>query len=123
MTEVCKVRDGIRLAAVTHVDRSARVQTVNCEQNASLSALLEKFEERTGIAALLNTSFNIRGEPIVCTSYDALLCFARCGLDALVIGNFLVDRQDVPATWRLQASTRYDLAEQQAVGRGAYTFF
>jgi carbamoyltransferase len=86
------------LPSVTHVDGSARVQTVDPAVNPRFAALLELFRERTGCAVLLNTSFNQRGEPIVCTPTDALACFARSRLDALVIEDVVVDGRDLP-TW------------------------
>jgi carbamoyltransferase len=80
------------IPAVTHLDYSARVQTVSREQNPAFHALISAFAERTGCPVIVNTSFNVRGEPIVCTPTDALACFARTGTDALVIGPFLVLR-------------------------------
>jgi carbamoyltransferase len=82
--------------AVTHVDHSARVQTVGDEADPAFRALLEAFEARTGCPVLVNTSFNVRGEPIVCTPADAYRCFMRTGLDHLVVGPFLLDKADQP---------------------------
>lgn len=79
-----------KIPAVTHVDGSARLQLVWSEQNSRFRRLLEAFSERTGIPVVLNTSFNTRGEPIVETPYDALLAFSWTGLDALVIGDYIV---------------------------------
>ncbi len=73
--------------AVTHVDNSARIQTVGPESNARYHALLTAFEERTGCPILVNTSFNVRDEPIVCTPEDAYRCFQATGIDALAVGN------------------------------------
>ncbi len=84
------------LPAATHVDGSARVQTVHRETNPRFHGLLEAFAARTGCPALLNTSFNLRDEPIVCTPADALRSFLRCELDALVLGPFLLLREDLP---------------------------
>ena len=84
------------IPAVTHVDFSARIQTVTCEQNPRLHALLEKFEQATGCAVLVNTSFNVRGEPIICTPDDAFRCFVNTEMDYLVIGNFLLERTAQP---------------------------
>lgn len=86
------------LPAVTHVDGSARVQTVDDGSNWKFAALLQGFLDKTGCAVLLNTSFNQRGEPIVCTPEDALTCFARSRLDALVLGEVVVDVKDLPDT-------------------------
>jgi len=80
------------IPAVTHLDYSARVQTVSREQNPVFHALISAFADRTGCPVIVNTSFNVRGEPIVCTPADALACFARTGMDALVIGPFVVLR-------------------------------
>ncbi len=81
-----------RIPAVRHVDGTARVQTVAAHQNALVHALLTAFEERTGVPVLVNTSFNTRGEPIVCTPRDAIESFWTSPLDALVIGSFIVEK-------------------------------
>ena len=83
------------IPAVTHVDYSARVQTVNVRVNERYHRLLEAFRERTGCSVLINTSFNVRGEPIVCTPADAYLCFMRTEIDVLVMEDlvFYKDRQ------------------------------
>jgi carbamoyltransferase len=78
------------IPAVTHVDYSARIQTVHKETNERFYKLLKKFKEKTGCPMLVNTSFNIRGEPIVCSPKDAYNCFMGTGLDILVIDNFMV---------------------------------
>src|SRR5205823_13099137 len=85
------------LPAITHVDYSARIQTVTREQNARLYALLERFKRRTGCAVLVNTSFNVRGEPMVCSPDDAYRCFVNTEMDYLVMGNFVIDRLAQPA--------------------------
>jgi len=84
------------IPAVTHVDFSARVQTVHKETNPRYWQLIKSFEELTGYALLVNTSFNVRGEPIVCTPEDAYLCFMRTEMDFLVIGNFLFSKDKQP---------------------------
>ena len=84
------------IPAVTHVDYSARIQTVTRQQNARLYGLLEKFEQATGCGVLINTSFNVRGEPIVCTPDDAYRCFVNTEMDYLVIGNFILARTAQP---------------------------
>ncbi len=84
------------LPAVTHVDYTARIQTVHKETNPRYHALLSRFHERTGCGALINTSFNVRGEPIVCTPEDAYRCFMRTEMDYLAIENFLLDKKDQP---------------------------
>ena len=84
------------LPAITHVDYSARVQTVHKETNARYHALLEAFEQLTGCGVLVNTSFNVRGEPIVCTPTDAYRCFMRTEMDYLVVENILLDKKAQP---------------------------
>jgi len=85
-----------QLPAITHVDYSARVQTVHRETNPRYHALLTAFEQATGCGVLVNTSFNVRGEPIVCTPADAYRCFMRTEMDYLVVENFLLDKKDQP---------------------------
>ena len=82
------------LPAVTHVNGSARVQTVDSRTNPMLFKLLNAFEGRTGIPVLVNTSFNIRGEPIVCTAGDAFRCFINTHMDVLVVGRFFMRKSD-----------------------------
>jgi carbamoyltransferase len=84
------------IPAVTHVDYSARVQTVTREANARLYDLLLRFEQTTGCGVLINTSFNVRGEPIVCTPDDAYRCFMNTEMDYLIIGNFIIERLAQP---------------------------
>jgi carbamoyltransferase len=85
------------LPAITHVDCSARVQTVHRETNPRYHALLKAFEKRTGCGVVVNTSFNVRGEPIVCSPTDAYRCFMRTEMDYLVIENFFLSKLDQPA--------------------------
>jgi carbamoyltransferase len=99
MVETCQVRSSLDLPAVTHVDGSARPQTVSATTSPRFHALLRAFERRTGCPILLNTSFNQRGEPIVCTPMDALACFVRNDLDCLVLERTVLDRQDIPVAW------------------------
>jgi len=84
------------IPAVTHIDYSARIQTVSEDTNPSYYALLKVFEELTGCGVLVNTSFNVRGEPIVCTPQDAYRCFRRTHIDYLVLGPFLVGKEAQP---------------------------
>jgi len=84
------------IPAVTHVDYSARVQTVTREDNPAYYDLLAAFEKKTGCAVLVNTSFNVRGEPIVCRPAEAYACFMRTGIDDLVLGDFLLAKEDQP---------------------------
>lgn len=82
--------------AITHVDGSARVQTVDAATNATLHALLQEFERISGHPILINTSFNVRGEPPVCTPFDAYRCFMATGLDALIMGPFIYLKNQQP---------------------------
>jgi carbamoyltransferase len=82
------------IPAVTHIDYSARIQTVHEDTNPSYYYLLKAFEERTGYATLVNTSFNVRGEPIVCTPEDAFRCFMRTEMDILVLENCVLKKED-----------------------------
>jgi carbamoyltransferase len=95
------------IPAVTHVDYSARVQTVRCEDHPDYYAVLRAFERRTGCAVLVNTSFNVRGEPIVCSPEDAYRCFMRTEMDVLVLEDCLLFKEEQPPvpndpSWREQ---------------------
>ena len=83
------------IPAVTHVDYSARIQTVHRETNPLYHALLTRFHALTGCPVLVNTSFNVRGEPIVCTPWDAYRCFQATGMDALVLGDHVLHKGDL----------------------------
>ncbi|QYX79565.1 carbamoyltransferase family protein [Streptomyces akebiae] len=96
--ELLKVRRST-IPAVTHVDHSARVQTVSERDNPAYHRLLSAFRERTGCSVLVNTSFNVRGEPIVNSPRDAYTCFMRTNIDVLVLGDLLLEKKDQPA-WR-----------------------
>ncbi len=85
------------IPAITHVDFSARIQSVHRETNPRYWQLIKTFKEQTGFGLLINTSFNVRGEPIVCTPADAYLCFMRTEMDFLVMDDFLFDKRDQPA--------------------------
>ena len=82
------------IPAVTHVDYSARVQTVHANSNPKFHALISRFKELTGCGVLVNTSFNVRGEPIVCTPEDAFRCFMGTEIDFLVAGNCLLKKEE-----------------------------
>jgi carbamoyltransferase len=93
------------IPAVTHVDYSARVQTVKREDNPMYYDLIAEFDRLTGCPVVVNTSFNVRGEPIVCTPKDAYQCFMRTGIDTLVLEDYLLDKADQPeieddGTWQ-----------------------
>jgi carbamoyltransferase len=81
------------IPAVTHIDYSARIQTVHAETNPRFHRLLEAFGRRTGCPVLVNTSFNVRGEPIVCTPEDAFRCFMGTEIETLAVGNYLMRKQ------------------------------
>jgi carbamoyltransferase len=83
--------------AITHVDNSARIQTVHRETNEKYWRIIKAFQDLTGYGLIVNTSFNVRGEPIVCTPEDAYRCFMRTEMDYLVMENFLFDKKDQPA--------------------------
>ncbi|MCU0242852.1 MAG: hypothetical protein MUF51_10570, partial [Vicinamibacteria bacterium] len=98
MLLVAPVRESKRvIPAVTHVDHSARIQTVRRDQNPLYYDLIAEFERLTGVPVIINTSFNVRGEPIVCTPHDAYLCFMRTNMDHLVMGHYLLDKTKQPA--------------------------
>jgi carbamoyltransferase len=86
-----------RIPAVRHTDGTARIQTVNRSQNSLYYDLIKAFAARTGVPILVNTSFNTRGEPIVCTPRDAVESFWTSPLDALVIGSFLIEKRQEEA--------------------------
>jgi carbamoyltransferase len=84
------------IPAVTHIDYSARIQTVDRERNPDYYDLITEFDHLTGCPVLINTSFNVRGEPIVCTPADAYQCFMRTDIDYLVLGSFLLAKNLQP---------------------------
>lgn len=100
MLETAAVTSKLDLPGITHVDGSARPQAVFQQHSPRFAELLRVFESRTGCPLLVNTSFNVRGEPIVCSPVDALFCFADAGLDLLVLEDFVLDAQRLPAGWR-----------------------
>ena len=84
------------LPSITHIDFSARIQSVHKETNERYYRLIEKFKELTGYGVIVNTSFNVRGEPIVCTPDDCYRCFMRTEMDYLVVGDYLFAKTDQP---------------------------
>ena len=105
MITVCQVkskgkiltgRKNSQIPAVTHLDGSARIQTVNRKQNPLYYDVINEFYKKTGVPVLINTSFNRRGEPIICTPQNALDCFLGTNIDNLAIGSFLLDKKDMP---------------------------
>jgi len=119
MLETCQVRSTINLPAITHVDGSARIQTVDAATNPRFYRLLQTFDQRTGCPILLNTSFNMRDEPIVCSPAEALRCFVRSHLDGLVLGDFLIDRSEDLNT--LESLFRENRVMQRAISDSVYT--
>jgi carbamoyltransferase len=97
------------IPAVTHVDYSARIQTVSGDTNPAFHRLLKAFERRTGCPVLVNTSFNVRGEPIVCTPEDAFRCFMGTEIEALAVGNYLMRKQDQTEKLRREYHTSFAL--------------
>ena len=97
------------IPAVTHVDYSARIQTVHRDTNPRYHELISKFKERTGVPMLVNTSFNVRGEPIVCTPSDAFRCFMGTDLDILVIGDYFLRKDEQDASLAQNYEQFYEL--------------
>ena len=95
--------------AVTHVDYSSRIQTVHKETNPKLYSLIEKFKELTNVPIIVNTSFNVRGEPIVCTPEDAFKCFMGTDIDILVIEDFFLDKKNQNKELLLDYKNKYEL--------------
>lgn len=97
------------IPAVTHVDYSARIQTVHEETNPDFHELLKSFKEKTGCSVLVNTSFNVRGEPIVCTPEDAFRCFMGSEIEVLVVGNCLLRKEDQDPALKLDYKNAFEL--------------
>ncbi len=97
-----------KIPAVTHVDYSARIQTVHAETNSLYYKLLKKFKEETGCPVLINTSFNVRGEPIVCSPEDAFKCFMGTEMETLVIGNYFLRKEDQNKILEVDYKDKYE---------------
>jgi carbamoyltransferase len=97
------------IPAVTHVDYSARIQTVHAETNPRYHALIAKFKEKTGCPVIVNTSFNVRGEPIVCTPEDAFRCFMGTDIERLAVGNLLLLKEEQDPSLKQNYETKFDL--------------
>ena len=97
------------IPAVTHVDYSARIQTVSKNTNKKYYKLIKKFEEKTGCPIVVNTSFNVRGEPIVNTPQDAFNCFMGTNLDKLVIGNCYLDKKEQNSSLKKDYTKEFEL--------------
>ena len=95
--------------AITHVDYSARIQTVHADTNPRYHAVISKFKEKTGCPIVVNTSFNVRGEPIICTPTDAFKCFMGTELDLLAVGNYLLVKKDQDEDLKENYEERYEL--------------
>ena len=104
---VVPVREDQKAAmpAITHIDGTARIHVVEQESNPAYHQLLEALGEKTGHPIVLNTSFNLKGEPIVSSPVSALATFMRCGLDVLYIGQFRIDKSDMRGLDRINAAT------------------
>ena len=96
------------IPAVTHVDYSARIQTVHRDTNPLFHALLSRFKAQTGCPVLVNTSFNVRGEPIVCTPEDAFRCFMGNELDLLVVGNCVLRKEEQDPALKVDYSLAFE---------------
>lgn len=121
MLETCQVKSKLDLPAITHVDNSARVQTINETVNSRLARLLKAFDERTGCPILLNTSFNMRDEPIVCSPSDAIWCFARTDIDVLFLEDFVIDRNGLGSWDELRSSVAAKTKTPSLVSDRIYT--
>jgi carbamoyltransferase len=97
------------IPAVTHVDYSARIQTVHRETNEKYHALIDRVGQLTGTPMVVNTSFNVRGEPIVCTPEDAFRCFMGTEMDVLVVGNCLLRKQDQDPSLSIDYKNAFEL--------------
>jgi carbamoyltransferase len=97
------------IPAVTHVDYSARIQTVHAETNPAFHDLLQAFKAKTGCSVLVNTSFNVRGEPIVCTPEDAFRCFMGSEIEVLVVGNCFLRKEDQDPSLKLDYKNAFEL--------------
>ena len=126
MLQTCDVESLLDLPAITHVDNSARVQTVDAAVNPRFHALLAEFAQLTDCPILLNTSFNVRGEPVVCTPLDTIICFVRAKIDFLILEDFVIRQSDVPDMWQGRISSMPVVPRKKdarAIGHAVYTFF
>ena len=96
-----------QIPAITHVDYSARIQTVHKDTNKRYYNLIKEFEKDTQCAVLINTSFNVRGEPIVCTSEDAFRCFMGTNIEMLVVGNCILRKENQDPTLTKSYKDKY----------------
>ena len=125
MLQTCDVESLLDLPAITHVDNSARVQTVEADVNPRFHALLSAFERLTDCPILLNTSFSVRGEPVICTPLDAVICFVRARIDLLILEDFVIRQTDIPEMWRVGVGNTPVVPprkDARAIGHAVYTF-
>jgi carbamoyltransferase len=122
MLETCQVKSDLDLPAITHVDGSARVQTVTHKTNSKFAQLLEAFYSATGCPILLNTSFNVRDEPIVCSPEDAIRCFITTNIDCLVLEDFLLDKGNNDLNTLNMINTNLVHKEDFELNPNVYTF-
>ncbi|MDC1079119.1 carbamoyltransferase C-terminal domain-containing protein, partial [Candidatus Pelagibacter sp.] len=97
------------IPAITHVDYSARIQTVHPDTNPRYHAMISKFKEKTGCPIVVNTSFNVRGEPIICTPTDAFKCFMGTEMDILAVGNYVLYKKQQDEALKENYEERYEL--------------
>ena len=97
------------MPAITHIDYSSRIQTVHKDTNPRFHAVISKFYEKTGCPIVVNTSFNVRGEPIICSPTDAFKCFMGTELDMLAVGNYLLTKEDQNVSLKDNYKERYEL--------------
>lgn len=122
MLETCQVTSNLDLPAITHVDNSARVQTVTHEANPRFAVLLEEFNKITSCPILLNTSFNVRGEPIVCTPEDALKCFIKTDIDCLILNHAIIERDKNSLDIKAYILNQLGETATSGIEHDAYTF-
>lgn len=122
MLETCQVKSSIEMPAITHVDNSARIQSVNDKSNPRFAGLLREFDKITNCPILLNTSFNIKDEPIVCTPEDALVCFITTDIDCLVLEDFIINKEGNEITMLEMINNNFTERGRFELNPNVYTF-
>lgn len=122
MLETCQVKSTIDMPAITHVDNSARIQSVNDTDNPRFAQLLREFDKLTDCPILLNTSFNIKDEPIVCTPEDALVCFITTDIDCLVLEDFIISKEGNEITMLEMINNNFTERGRFELNPNVYTF-
>ena len=122
MLETCQVKSPIDMPAITHVDGSGRIQSVNEKNNPRFCKLLQEFDALTGCPIVLNTSFNIKDEPIVCSPEDALVCFITTDIDCLVLEDFIITKQDNEITMLEMINNNFTERGRFELNPNVYTF-